>query len=795
MNLQFRCGTQIRRQTVVSSESELNGIDFLEVDPDQIHLHVHFLKDLSGSPPLGLGNVFIEGGVRIKGIRVTSLAPSPQSGLVLMVTASAAGDFSTYTLRLQTAFDKPAPPVGYDQVLSSVDFSFRVACPSDFDCQTEQECAEPSLPVPIIDYMSKDYASLRRLMLDRLSVTVPDWAERNPADALVTLVELLAYVGDDLSYRQDAIAAEAYLGTCRHRISARRHARLLDYRLHEGCSARAWLHFETTAVALPIVKGTQVLSGTLDQPTLVSEISAVTDQSFVVFETMHLVTVRQAHNRLDIYTWGDSSCCLPKGATAATLVATTGVALAPGDAILLEEVNSPVTGHASDADPTHRQVVRLTSVQNNRDDLFGLDVLDVEWAAADALAFPLCISAEISDPTNPAGGTVEVQVAVARANLALADHGRTLAAEPLLPDIVPSEGAYLPSVARSDLTFAVALNAADMKAPAAAVATADPRKALAAIELSSPEGIWFPKYDLLDSDRFKRDFVVEMEDDRTAHIRLGDNIHGRRPTPSDRFTAVYRVGTGTGGNIGREALRRVVATPGIDPKLKVRNPLPAIGGDDPELLEEVRQVAPQAFRTQQRAVTEADYAEVARRHPEVLNAAARMRWTGSWWTVFLTVERRRGLAADLAFRARVADFVDQFRLAGYDLEVEGPIYVPLDIELLFCPKDDFFSEDVKLAVISALTGRQGPTGQAPFFNPDNFTFGQTVYLSRLYAVVLAVPGVASVAVTRFQRWGRVANQELHAGVIPMAPLEVAQLANDPNFPENGRLEVALGGAA
>ena len=70
---------------------------------------------------------------------------------------------------------------------------------------------------------------------------MPDWQERHVPDLGITLVELLAYVGDYLSYYQDAVATEAYLDTARQRISVRRHARLVDYRLHEGCNARAWV--------------------------------------------------------------------------------------------------------------------------------------------------------------------------------------------------------------------------------------------------------------------------------------------------------------------------------------------------------------------------------------------------------------------------------------------------------------------------------------------------------------------------------------------------------------------------
>src|SRR5438874_11382626 len=100
---------------------------------------------------------------------------------------------------------------------------------------------------PEIDYLTKDYASFRQLMLDHLALRVPGWTERSEADLGITLVELLAYVGDYLSYYQDAIATEAYLGTARQRISVRRHARLLDYAMHDGCNARAWVQVRVTS--------------------------------------------------------------------------------------------------------------------------------------------------------------------------------------------------------------------------------------------------------------------------------------------------------------------------------------------------------------------------------------------------------------------------------------------------------------------------------------------------------------------------------------------------------------------
>lgn len=789
MNPRYSCDTPARRQKIEGSLT-LNGIDYLEVDAGQVVLYVHMINKIT--VPVSADNVAIEGGVRIKGIGVVDVHVSASDDKVLEVTVSAAGDFSFYSLRIQAGIDDPQPLAGYDQRLSSVQFSFRAACPSDFDCLMERVCSAAALPSPVIDYLSKDYASFRQLMLDRLAITVPDWTERNPADVLVTLVELLAYVGDDLSYRQDAVAPEAYLSTCRRRTSARRHARLLDYRMHEGCNARTWVHFETDAVILSLPRGTQVVTGSAEQGVQVANLDAPTGGPFVVFETMHELDVRTAHETIDLWTWGDEKCCLPRGATAATLRKAAGMSLAAGDFLLLEEVRGAATGHVADADPTHRQIVRLTSVVGNFDELYAVDVLDVEWADADALTFPLCVSAIVSDG---AGGSTLQAIAVARGNMALADHGRTVMGQDVVPIEVPQRGAYLPSLARPDVTFAAALTKAELTDPthpASALATTDPRQALPAATLTSPAGTWLPRYDLLGSDRFARDFVVEMEDDRVAHIRFGDDVHGRRPRPADRFSATYRVGSGTAGNVGRGALHRIVGQKDIT---AVHNPLPATGGQDPELLESVKQYAPQAFQRQERAVTEADYASVATRHKQVLAAAARMRWTGSWWTVFITVERRGGLEVDLAFRQEIAGFVDQYRMAGYDIEVEAPVYVPLDVAIAFCPSDGFFAEDVKRGIVAALTGAGASGLQSPFFARDRFTFGQPVYTSQIYGAVLAVPGVASAAVTRFQRWGKLAGTELDDGRLTVSSLEVVRLDDDPNFPENGRLDVAVGGAA
>ena len=101
------------------------------------------------------------------------------------------------------------------------------------------------------------------------------------------------------------------------------------------------------------------------------------------------------------------------------------------------------------------------------------------------------------------------------------------------------------------------------------------------------------------------------------------------------------MGNGKKGNVGADKITRIVRSKNFHPDgiELIRNPMPSQGGVDPETLEEVRQYSPQAFRKQERAVTESDYTDVLGRHPEVSKASAIFRWFGSWYTVLIAIDR------------------------------------------------------------------------------------------------------------------------------------------------------------
>ena len=852
----YHCCEENRR-ALVDAHPSLNGIDYLEVldldappgSPRQRTLLVRLLKPVPAG--LSVDNLHISGGERVRRVSVEWLgiasAPPAQASAaeqalllalvepdhVLVLRTDTDGDHSTYHLQLRQAGSLDTPLVDFDPRLSSVDFAFKVECPSDFDCRPQQDCAEPATPAPDINYLARDYASLRRLVMDRLARQMPGWRDRSPADLATTLGELIAYVGDLQHYQLDAVTTEAYLHTARKRSSLRRHALLVDYQLHEGCNARAWLHLQVSGGPFPLPDGLRFYTRVPGVPPRILSDSPEERQALqsvpLVFEPMHQAALNEAHNRLFFHTWSDARCCLASGATRATLRGHLPD-LAVGDVLVLQEVLGPLTGAAADADPARRHAVRLTQVRAFDgtdpllDPLDDSEITEIAWHPADALPFALCISSE----TDEAHGSLQLEdVSVALGNIVLVDHGRSVIGEALgsvpaprmqypasggacqrvAPEPLPPR--YRPLLADGPLTHRgrVVRRVLDggllrrewvLFDPQASASSALHWRAADAIPalrlesgLEASPDHWNVQRNLLDSKAEDRHFVVEAESDGSTHLRFGDDRHGRRPDSGMDFRAYYRVGNGPACNVGAASIAHVVSA---EARIEaVSNPLPAHGGIAAENQAELRRAAPQAFRTQERAVTPADYAEVTERLTGVQCAAAGLRWTGSWHTVFVTVDREGGEPVDAPFAENVVEHLDRYRMAGHDLRVNEPLHVSLEIDLLVCVKAGYFRSDVRHGLLEVLGSRQRADGTRGLFHPDNFSFGQTFFLSPLYAAARTVPGVASVQVTRFQRQGQVDPKPLADGFMTLGRLEIVRLDNDPNFPEHGVLRLNLHG--
>lgn len=895
----FELGSVCRdeaRRADVKEHPTLNGIDFVEYErraaiPQHV-LVVTFLKplpDAADPNPDGaygltlaanLNRITIFGGTRIVNIR--PVGPVQRVGDKLEIPVSEEGDFSIYQLGLgwtrqsDDSFQQLIPEM--DIQFSVAPVNFKAGCPTDFDCRPLAQCPPEAIKEPLIDYLAKDYSSFRRLLIDLIPQLNPNWLERNPSDLGIALLELLAYEGDYLSYFQDAVANEAYLDTVRQRASAKKHSRLIDYPMHDGRNAWTFVHFGVgsggqvplrtkilSRITAPLrqqsaTPGVEIPEADLPPPTepfdpdptlaLIRTEPLDSDPALAqvrVFETTFPLDVSPLNNEIYLHTWGNVECCLPKGQQTAYLYTLGPIAagerqallpdLRVGDFLLLEELMGPKTGAKADADPTHRQVVRLVAVTRMtpvdpagpgdpvyRDKLTAdgrlqvfrtgdtpLPLLHVTWRREDALQFPLCISARNvrKEPL--------INISVARGNMVLADHGLTIresfTPEPPVPDnkifrhrfrnAALTMQCQPDTVTYNETTGLLVSDRLDLTCP---VRKAQPAIALL-IDFPTGRQFWQAVPDLLASSDSDRHFTVEVDAEGRPTVRFGDDEYGRRPFEASKFTAIYRVGNGRAGNVGAEAMVHAVR-PAVAPLwpaiARIRNPLAAQQGTDPETIEEVRQHAPAEFRAEQfRAVVESDYAAAARKLPQVAGAVASFRWTGSWYTVFVGVDPRDpdDIITEAGGRTRLAprllnpvrDFLKRYKLAGYDLEIRSPEYVPLEIALELCVEPDHFRGDVAEAVRQALSSGVNADGSRGFFHPDNFTFGQPVYLSGIYAAIEAVRGVDSAFVTIFRRFGKLDNGELASGILPIGPWEISRLDNDPSFKERGVIRITAGG--
>src|ERR1039458_5478099 len=190
------------------------------------------------------------------------------------------------------------------------------------------------------------------MMLSRISDSIGSDFGTNAVSQGVALVEELAYLGDSLSYYQDAVATEAYLTTARRRISDTRHAALLDYQVGQGSSARTWVRVNVNTTAPFVLRaGTKLLSHVTAAPVLAPEdLPGVLESGSLIFETISDVTLLPERPPQPL-TVADQIQDLTSG----TIPAQTNPPVAAGDLVLIQ----PQSGFG----PLGGRVVRLQHVE------------------------------------------------------------------------------------------------------------------------------------------------------------------------------------------------------------------------------------------------------------------------------------------------------------------------------------------------------------------------------------------------------------------------------------------------
>ena len=709
----------------------------------------------------------------------------------ILLTLDQIGDFSVYTL----TFVDP----NVDPFFASHTFRFRLDCDDPFDCREPAgpEPLEPEIPVAI-DYLAKDYAGFRQTLIDFIPTRLPIWTERSEADIGMMLLELLAAQADWLSYQQDRVANEAFLGTASTRRSIAGHLALLGYQLDEGAAATTWLQFTVEPLStggdrlasLPLGAAVSTKEKQTDPSVLDPRHTA---EPVIVFETIAEATLHSDHNSFALYDWGHVDCCLDKEAASAALIGEFPF-LKPGDWIAFVD------------DLGHRDVVRLVEEPS---------ILPIDPVIG-SLTDPLTVITWSTD-TPLSVGYCASRTSV-RGNLVLATHGETEDNEhlrDLSPDELVEVTAELAkrkpwqriprqrlALERGPLTH-IDASTLDLLAGSEADPN-EPRPSVSTVQLTIAGQTWTQLPSLLNSEPDDEVFRVEIENDGVATVVLGDDCHGAAPDETEDVFATYRVGIGVVGNIGADTLVNF----GDELKLlnvtAVTNPLPATGGRDPETGDHARRYGPETFKTPLVAVTEDDYEDAARAlldrpgHHPIQRAHAEFRWTGSWLTITLAIDPLDSDHLDPELESLLLEYLDGRRLAGYDLEAISALYVPIELIVELCILREFRPDTVIHEVTEALSDVLNRGGARGFFHPDNFTFGDPVVVSKLYQTIMTVPGVESAEIVRLSRFRSAkptkdTQTHLQTGMLSVATDEIVRLDNDPNARENGVLTVRLKG--
>jgi hypothetical protein len=653
-----------------------------------------------------------------------------------------------------------------------------------------------------IDYLGRDYVAFTAMMRSRVSQIIEDdsaWALDHPADPMTTIIEALAYTGDHLSFRQDAAGTESYLTTARHRLSLRRHGRLRDYSVDDGCNARTAMAFAVNAAGV-LPRGLQVVTLQPGEVDVVLPADPALAASTTVFETMHAQPVSPQLNDLGPALVQGAAYTVPAGSIALTLDG--NAALVPGQLVILSQRNAP-DGVAS---PFGAQALRLLKVEVTTAQDGAVTTL-LSWHPEDALKGPLTI------PPSDTEGTVSLY-----GNVMLADHGMTQAVG-LRPDVVPAKGNYTPMIDVQDVVSAAPppsiapgfdgtqdmVTASLMVESATTSLDPDPRQTALCIALTGTRpgmaGVtdtWIAQPDLLSTSSTGRAFAAVLEDGYEGgqdhlNLRFGDGALGYAPAPDTIFTATARSGGGQSGRVRANSLLQVIGPAPL--VIWVSNPLAATPFPEEES-EAIRLFATTSFRTNLRGIDPDDWERLGNADPLVTEIRAA-----------LGPDNRTPCVVGLTTRVTIPDGITysvakarllEHAVLGAPPTIEAGIATALEIALVvYCRPGS------NLAAVRSRQQRRLGTGALPdgapaFFNPANWPLGRIVRLDELVQVIRGDPSVAFVITDphmdpriAFRTVGGIDDSAANVarGHIAIRTHEYARIGNDTYHPALGSVRL------
>lgn len=818
------------RYTILKCLNFLNGIKFVEVmniSLTSAELNIQFFNKnhldtiLSESVlhPVQLKTMLpVTGGFRTPAgpatgqVQVTQVSALADPA-TLRVVIEPVGDYSTYRIGVNLVVAPLFAPM-FDPMFSELEFRFRPGCFTT-NCAPEWTTGVERKPVPFIDYLAKDYDSFRHAMITAMMERVPGWEVSSEADLDQVLLDLFSAAADELSDYQDRVMNEAYLTTARRRVSLARHARLMDYHIHQGNQASTWMAFELDPAGFAefdLDPGLEVWAGPENKEDAASVIFVAGNKNPV-----HL---HRFVNRLGLYTWSNSIPSLEAGSTTADLkIINPSADLATATVIqnlirtgtvsrlLIQEYLNPVTGTVNGRDPKKRQRLRLITGEPNLSDpndkaakamldpLTGQWLVRVHWREEDKLRSNYCFTVECPRRVE--------DVSLFHGNLLEVFHGTPTRTAVVFRE--PDAQLALPSAIEfhyESTRWGTICRLPQTKSPLSYRST-EPGGDVAPISTLkitvTPGGTepWLEVPNLVHSKEDDNHFVVETDENGESLIRFGNGTNGQLLPEHAVISCEFQYGAGLTGNVGLDKIVRFApdtlsTTPLGGDFERCWNPFDVTNGRAPEPAAEIVRRVPEAFRARQlRAVTLQDYVNRAQQVTGVSRAAASYAWTGSWRTVRITIDPEGGTELPDSLRRDVARYLEAVRLIGEDLEIRPPLFVPLDIRVALCAAPDYWPIEVRFVLEQEFSSGFTPDGRRGFFHPDLWTFGQQLHASQILGRVRKVQGVEHVISIALKRWNDPAPATEE--ITNLRHNEIIEVMTDPGHMELGFISFEVQG--
>jgi hypothetical protein len=778
--------------------SDMNGMDYVERlktnEKNHLCLRLHLLTGNSIEPYV----VTVTGGLLVSTLPVLTNRAEASDPVTLLIEVPATTDRSRYAVTISGPSIDPRFATAH-VVLNGDDHETTPTLPS------------PAQQVPpfLIDYLATDFSS----------TCYPDWVERSEADFGVMFLEALAATADELSYQQDAIAAEATIVTANQPVSVLRHSRLVDYEPPPSISATTILQLDVTkAQCTDSAKGARFTAPGPKGDTIHFEPSQAPGDVAPLNPRWNRATTGEG---MKAYCWDPSQPILDRGASVLWLEGQDH-RLTHGLRLLLD------TPAVQPGDPPCREVIHVLKAANDHD----------------LLAKVALTRVHLLDPTTIAHDLTRTSVS---GNIIDAVEGKRIVEEFIIPggpddrlhsfanpDPSPAAVRIGRDTARNGaVSYRYSLQNAPLSwipNPGLAIGGGDPpflpRIDLHSIPAHSPgwaqDGapnwtddvrLWTWERSLLDCGPLTTTFTLTPERYRPADpsrglvrspetsavewqeydadgtsICFGSGPFGRAPLPGTRFRVTYWVTAESTGNVSVDTVHGIEDA-GSSIVLACTNPFPATGGRVAASIEQNRRSAPQTQNSPSllTLVSAADYDQAAKSATDVNHTRTEERWTGSWTTLITTVDPTDGSLRRA--RESVAQLVEGRKMSCRNTRIRGAGYLTLDIKILLDRLVGFSDQSVAAAVLRRLSPGQLDDGSTGFFDRSGWGFGEPLERKSLMEAVLSCDGVAGIRSLKYRLLTEPEFDDLPPQLPVPEPL-ILRIDADPRQPGRGVIRIS-----